>query len=197
MCCSRKPECDLQFSRINKPFATVELTKPNSGHFERNHTALRTPLERPRQSNTTVRPKLFVSCDTHAHAKSMSKINQSKKLRRLHRPFQAKSRKQLSTQNFQIRCRPRGQTESERPRIEAEWPRAPDLWKQPGIEGESRVVVTLWRGSLLAPSINRNNSSPRARLAPRGSLHPLARWDSRARLGRFGSNRRPESIVDG
>jgi hypothetical protein len=90
LCGRRKPECDLQLSRINKPLATVELGKPNFGHFKRNHTALRTPLERPQQSKTTVHPKLFLSCYTHAYAKGSSKINQSKKLRRLHPPFQAK-----------------------------------------------------------------------------------------------------------
>ena len=53
------------------------------------------------------------------------------------------------------------------------------------------LVFTLRRGSLLAPSINRNNSSPRALFAPPGSLVPLlVRWDSRGRLDSEGNGSR-------
>lgn len=57
------------------------------------------------------------------------------------------------------------------------------------------LVFTLRRGSLLAPSMNRNNSSPRALFAMPGSLVPLlVRWNSR---GHFDSEGNGSRSIDG
>lgn len=143
------------------------------------------------------------SCDTHANAKSSSKINQSKNSAdsvRLFRPkYTTISRLPSCTSLRGGGAQPRNSKSGVVCMVELKLKVQESKLKglEHPISGNNRrlksnracMLVTLWRGSLLAPSINRNKSSPRARFAQRDSLLPLARWDSRARLGGLGSNR--------